>query len=171
MWVVQELGFSPLAYGVLVGAGGVGSFAGATLVGPLSRRYGLGPAMVGARLLSGLLALLTPLAGGPVELAFVLLFAHQLLGDGLWVVYEINALSLRQAVTPDRQLGRVNAAFLMLGEGWLPAGTIAAGLIATSFGVHTAIWVGAIGQALAVVWLLASPAPSMRSALAVMERS
>jgi len=169
VWVVQELGLSPIALGVLIGAGGVGSIAGAALVGPMSRRYGVGPAMTGARLTSGLLGLLTPLAGGPRELAFALLFAHQLLGDGFWVIYDVNALSLRQAVTPDRQLGRVNAAFLLLGEGWLPVGAIAAGIIATAFGVQAAMFVAATGMAFAVVWLLLSPARSMRTVPRVVE--
>lgn len=169
VWVVQELGFSPVVLGVLIGAGGVGSIAGATFIGPLSRRFGVGPAMVGARFIAGVLALLTPLAGGPRELAFALLLVHQFVGDSMWTVYEVNALSLRQSVTPDRELGRVNATFLMLGEGLLPVGAIAAGLLATLFDVRTALAIGSVGMALGFVWLWASPARSMRTAPALKE--
>jgi predicted MFS family arabinose efflux permease len=163
VWVIQELGFSPLAYGVLVGAGGVGSFLGAAVVGPVAHRFGLGPSMTFARLISGLLALLTPLAGGPDWLAFAMLFCHQFFGDGLWVVYEIDATSLRQAVTPDQQLGRVNSAFLLLGEGLHPLSAIVAGILAVAIGVQWALLLGAIGMCAAVLWLLASPVPSIRT--------
>jgi predicted MFS family arabinose efflux permease len=166
VWVIRELEFSPLAYGALVGAGGVGSFLGVALVGPAARRLGLGPAMTLARLLSGFLALLIPLAGGPDCLAFSLLLTHQLFGDGLWVMYEINATSLRQAVTPDAQLGRVNASFLLLGEGLHPMSALVAGILAVVVGVQAALFIGAIGMCAAVLWLLASPVPSIRSTTA-----
>lgn len=162
VWVVRELGFSPLAYGLLVGAGGAGSFAGAAIVRPLARRFGLGPSMTVARLVSGLLAFLTPLAGGPQWLAFAMLFSHQLFGDCLWVVYEINATSLRQTVTQDEQLGRVNALFLLLSEGLHPISAVAAGLLAVAIGVQWALLTGAAGMCLAVLWLLASPVPGIR---------
>ena len=163
IWVVRELGFSPLAYGILVGAGGIGSFLGAALAGRAVEALGPGPAMVLSRLLSGLLALLAPLAGGPDWLAFALLLAHQFAGDGLWVVYDINAMSLRQSVTPDAQLGRVNACFLLLGDGLHPLSAIAAGALALAIGVQTALLLGAIGMTLAVVWLLPSPVPWIKA--------
>jgi predicted MFS family arabinose efflux permease len=163
VWVVTELGFSPLAYGVLVGAGGAGSFLGAAVVGRLAGRYGLGPSMTLARLASGVLALFVPLAGGPDWLVFAMLFGHQLFGDGLWVVYDISATSLRQSVTPDGQLGRVNAAFLLLSEGLHPLSAIVAGLLAVAIGVQWALLVGAVGMCAAVLWLLASPVPRITS--------
>jgi predicted MFS family arabinose efflux permease len=162
LWVLRELGFSPVTLGVLVGVGGIGSFFGALLVGKASRRLGLGQAMIWGRTLSGLLGLLVPLAGGPMPLAFTLLFLHQVLGDGFWVVYDINAMSLRQAITPDRILGRVNATIHLLSEGLRPIGALVAGFLALVVGVQAAFFVGAGGQFLAVVWLIFSPIPRIR---------
>ena len=79
------------------------------------------------------------------------------------MVYDINAMSLRQSVTPDAQLGRVNACFLLLGDGLHPLSAIAAGALALAIGVQTALLLGAIGMTLAVVWFLPSPVPGIKS--------
>jgi hypothetical protein len=92
-----------------------------------------------------------------------MLLGHQLFGDGLWVVYDVSATSLRQAVTPDGQLGRVNAAFLLLSEGLHPLSAIVAGILAVAVGVQWALLAGAIGMCAAVLWLLISPVPRITS--------
>lgn len=162
LWIVIELEFSPVALGVLIGAGGIGSFFGAAFVGRVSRRLGIGPAMIYGRLLAGLVAFLIPLAGGPFVVGFTLLFLNQVLGDGFWVVYDINAISLRQTITPDRILGRVNATLHLLGDGLRPIGAILAGLIATVVGVQAALFVAAFGMTAAALWLVFSPIPRYR---------
>jgi MFS family permease len=162
IWVVRELEFTPVVLGVLVGAGGVGSFFGAAVVGKLSRRFGLGPLMVWSRFGSGLAAPLTPLAGGPAWLAFGLLLAGQLIGDFLAVVYEVNAMSLRQAITPGRLLGRVNATIHLLSDGMQPLGALVAGFLALAVGVQAALFIASAGMIADVLWLLFSPVPTIR---------
>ena len=79
--------------------------------------------------LSTLTALLIPLAGfftpHPASGAFfsvglIFLGAAQLLGDALRTIYAIHAISLRQAITPDRLLGRVNASLELMEGGIAP---------------------------------------------------
>ena len=162
LWIIDGLGFSALTVGIMTGAGGLGSFGGAALASRLSQRFGVGGTVTAARLLSGIAGLGVPLAGGPDWLALALLFTHQFAGDALWVVHDINALSLRQSLTPAHQLGRVNAGFLLLGNGLLPAGALLAGAIATAAGLRAAMLVGALGQLAAVLWLVWSPVPRIR---------
>jgi hypothetical protein len=46
--------------------------------------------------------------------------------------------------------------------GTIPVGSILGGVVATIFGLRTAIWVGAAGMVLALVPLLLSPVRSLR---------
>ena len=78
------------------------------------------------------------------------------------VVYNVNQVSFRQRLCPDRLLGRMNATMRFVVWGVLPIGALIGGVFGTAFGLRTTLWVGAIGQALAGVWLLASPMRRLR---------
>ena len=82
LYALDELGLSPLLLGLVISAGGVGSLAATALVGPLTRRFGIGPTIVWCRIGAGLLAFLVPIAGGPPLIAALFLFIPQLIGDG-----------------------------------------------------------------------------------------
>jgi hypothetical protein len=61
------------------------------------------------------------------------------------VAYNITQISLRQAITPERLQGRMNAAMRWIVWGTIPLGSLAGGAIATAYGLKAALWVGAIG--------------------------
>ena len=63
------------------------------------------------------------------------------------VAYNITQVSLRQAITPERLQGRMNAAMRWIVWGTIPLGTLTGGAIATGTNLKTALWVGAIGDA------------------------
>jgi predicted MFS family arabinose efflux permease len=159
---LETLRLSPAVVGVVIGVGGVGSFAGALLAERLGRARRTGAAMVAALAVGQSAVLLVPLAAGAGWLAIPLLVAQQLVGDACLTAYEIHALSLRQRVLPDAVLGRANAAFHVVTGVALPAGALIAGPLATVAGVAPAMWVGACGALLAVPVLLASPLPRLR---------
>jgi MFS family permease len=73
------------------------------------------------------------------------------------VVYNVNQVSLRQAITPESLLGRMNATMRFLVWGTIPIGQVIGGTIATLFGTHAAIWVGAVGGLFAFLPVLLSP--------------
>ena len=92
------------------------SLVGAAIAGPLTARFGLGPAMIGALLFEALSRLLLPFAtGAPVQAAVILAASQALLGltVPLWTV---SSISLTQSVAPERLLGRVNAAHALRGR-------------------------------------------------------
>ncbi|HEX9936923.1 MAG TPA: MFS transporter, partial [Longimicrobium sp.] len=159
---LETLRLSPAVVGVVIGVGGVGSFAGALLAERLGRARRTGAAMVAALAVGQAAVLLVPLAAGAGWLAIPLLVAQQLVGDACLTAYEIHALSLRQRVLPDAVLGRANAAFHVVTGVALPAGALIAGPLAIVAGVAPAMWVGACGALLAVPILLASPLPRLR---------
>jgi hypothetical protein len=89
------------------------------------RRFGLGVTLIGSILVMGTATLMIPLARGSVVAATAFLMAAQV-GDVGWPIYDVCELSLRQAITPDDLLGRVNAVMQMLFRGLLPVGSICA---------------------------------------------
>jgi len=165
LYVLQVLGLTPLALGLLIASGGLGALFGAALAQPLARRFGQGPALVLAFAAMNLLGLLTPLAGGPRWLVILLLLLPQLFGDLFRAAFEISALSLRQAITPVHLLGRVGASvgFLVGGVGTL--GLLAGGALGSAIGIRPAVWVAALGALAATLALVFSPVPALRQPL------
>ncbi len=157
LWVIEGLGFSALTLGILLGSGAIGSIVGARIAAPTARRLGLGPSIVVTYFVAAGLSFLTPLAGGPVLLAFAMLLCEQCLGDTFWVVHNVHAMSLRQAITSDEQLGRVNAVFLLASQGLRPLGALVAGVAAGYIGLRAGLLVSSTGITLAGLWLWFSP--------------
>jgi hypothetical protein len=58
-------------------------------------------------------------------------------------------------------LGRMNATMRFLVWGTIPIGQVVGGTIATLFGVHVAIWIGAIGGIFAFLPVFLSPVRSL----------
>jgi predicted MFS family arabinose efflux permease len=160
VFLINELGLSPLAMGITIGAGGLGSVFGAWLIGPLSRRIGFGMTMLISS--GGFYAWLIPLAGGPKEVAFAMIVVAQLCGDPFWMMYEIGSVSLRQAVTSDEMLGRVSSTMHLVEAGLAPVGALTAGLLAEAIGVRETLAIAAAGVSAATIWVLLSPIPKLR---------
>jgi len=162
LYVIRELGLEPAIVGVLVGSGGIGALVGTLLAGQVTGRFGLGPTLIGGLLTSSVLALLIPLAGGTKLVAVSLLAASQFLGDLALAIFFITELSLRQAITPDHVLGRVNASFQFLVGGTGTLGLLTGGLLGEVIGLRPSVAVAAVGGLLACLWLLFSPIRRIR---------
>ena len=77
------------------------------------------------------------------------------------ILYNVTAISLIQAITPDRMLGRANASRRFVVWGVIPVGALIGGALAATIGLRETIFVGAHRQPLAVVPLLLSPIRSV----------
>jgi len=160
VYAVRDLGLTPLEIGVTFGLGNVGSIIGALTAERIARRFGVGPTIVGATLLGGPGLLLIALA--PREFPVPFLVAGAFLQGFEVVVYNINQLSFRQAITPTSMQGRMNATMRFIVWGTIPLGTILGGVIATLVGLQAAILVGAVGAFLAVIPLVLTPVRTLR---------
>ena len=78
------------------------------------------------------------------------------------MAYNISQVSLRQAITPERLQGRMNATMRWIVWGTIPLGTLTGGAIATAYSLRTALWVGAIGSLPAFLPVLLSSVRSIR---------
>jgi MFS family permease len=162
LYAVESLHFTPGVLGTVLAAGGGASLLGAALAGPLARRLGPGPAIVAGQLvLTAGTALLPVAAALPGNAAPVVAIGQGLFGAAITVV-AVNQQSLRQAVTPDRLQGRVNASRRVLVFGVQPIGALVAGALGGAVGTTATLLVAAaVGLAAFAVALL-SPLRAIR---------
>ena len=161
LYVIRVLDFQPGVLGMIYAVGGVSSLVGALFATRAASRLGVGPAMVSGLAIIGASMLLVPLAPGGMILAAAFLVAQQL-GDGGFVVYSINEVSLRQTITPDRLRGRVNSGFEICAHGVLLLGILAGGALGETLGLRGTLAIGAGAMLLAAVGLAASPVRTVR---------
>ncbi len=163
IYLIQDLHLSPFLLGVVVSAGGVGSLGGSFLASRVIGRLGFGPALIWMATGASVIGVLTPLAGGPLVLATLMVFLPQLLGDGLQTIESVAELSLIQGVIPDRILGRVNATLEVFSHGIAyPLGALVAAGLAGVVGVRGGIAIGWAGMAASILLLVLSPLPRVR---------
>jgi len=165
IYLVDDLHLTPLLLGIVISAGGVGALVGSLVASRAITRFGLGPALIWSAVGASAIGVLTPLAGGPLLLATLMVFLPQLLGDGLQTVESVAELSLIQGVIPDRILGRVNATLEVFSHGIAyPLGALLAAAIANTAGVRIGIAIGWAGMAVSILLLVLSPLPHIRQA-------
>jgi len=75
-----------------------------------------------------------------------------------------NQASLRQALTPARVQGRVNACFSFLTTGIRPFGALLGGVLGTAIGLPLTLLVGALGVIAAGLWVLVSAVRAVQEA-------
>ena len=163
IYLIQDLHLSPLLLGLVVSAGGVGSLVGSFFASRVIARLGFGPALIWTAAGASIVGVLTPLAGGPLVLATLMVFVPQLIGDGLQTIEGVAELSLIQGVIPDRILGRVNATLEVFSHGIAyPIGALMAAVVAGWIGVRGGIAVGWAGMAISILFLVRSPLPRVK---------
>ncbi|WP_217623758.1 MFS transporter [Streptomyces sp. TRM64462] len=159
-YAVNDLRLSVGLFGLALTVGNAGAVAGALLNGVLLRVLGPGRTLILTSLLPplGLLLLAT---AAPARAAVVIAAAMGLIAGSV-TVYNINQVSLRQAVTPAGMQGRMNASMRFAIWGALPLGALAGGALADLIGIRATLWcLGALGCT-ACLPLLIRPVRTLR---------
>jgi MFS family permease len=157
VYAVRALGMTPTKLGIAIGALQAGALAGSLGAARVKRALGLGRTLAVAILgvSAPPLLLLLPHSATPAAVA---VFAAGWLGHGCGIaVWNVNTVTLRQAVTPTRLLARMNATYRMLLFGALPVGSIAGGLLASAFGLHSALVIAVLVLVTPIGWIFFSP--------------
>ncbi|MTV55343.1 MFS transporter [Massilia buxea] len=162
LFATRELGMSAGMLGMAQMLGGIGVFVSSQVIKPLNARYGAGVTMlIGA-------------AGTAVGFVLMPTIPRELFGSAHATTAAYAALvfffdcgvmlffipyqALRQRVTPDEMLGRMISTMRFLTIAVAPLGALAAGAVADSFGVRTALACIAAGSVLLTAGLFASRA-------------
>jgi predicted MFS family arabinose efflux permease len=147
VYAVRRLGLEPELIGLVFTIASLSGFVGALVNGRVVRWFGIGPTIVVTALLAIVSWLSVPLA--PVSNPLPLVIAGALLGPFFGVMFNVNQLSLRQAITPERLMGRMNAVVRFMYWGTMPLGSLAGGALATVIGIRPTLFVGIAGGTLA----------------------
>ena len=161
LYVTREVGMTPALVGVVFSIGSLGSLLGAVVAERAQRRFGFGRAMTAAYVVACLPPLLIPLVAPPTLVGAAVLGASYVLGAIGVASSQVYVYALRQSITPDRLLGRMNSGYRFFVSGMLPLGALLGGLLGELIGLRATLLVGAGLVALALVWIVASPIPRL----------
>lgn len=169
LFAARQVGLPAAAIGLILSVGGVGAIAGSLLAAPVTARLGAGRAMVWSVAADPLLLgiALTP-ANRVAAIAF--LAGIYLVNGVSTALSTVVALSVRQMVTPDRLLGRVNGTYRFVSYSVISLGSLLGGIAGHLFGLRGGIAIGAVGLFGTVAWVLASPLRRMRLPVTVIRR-
>ncbi|MFH9758603.1 MFS transporter [Streptomyces anulatus] len=160
-YLLDRLGASPAAFGVIMGVGGTGGVAGALLAPRIAARIGIGPTIIVGFAVSPLAQVPLLLAGPGLRWQIVL--AATLAGQLFWAtVSGTSQRSLRQAICDPSFQGRMQSASTTLTAGARPLAAATAGGLVLVLDVRATLAVGALLQVVPVVLLLASPIRTLR---------
>jgi MFS family permease len=159
LFLTRELGFEPAAVGSIFVVGAVGSLIGSMVAARLAARLGLGPTILGAMIVACTVYLVIPLVGGASVASGAVLGGVFAVAGAFIAITVIHVMTIRQTVTPNRLLARMNASYRTLGYGIMPIGALLGGVIGEALGLRVALGVAAIGIACAPLWVVFSPIP------------
>jgi MFS family permease len=162
LYVTQTLGLGAGVIGLIFAMGSVGFLCGALLAGRFARWIRLGPTIIWPTAIGALAAFLIPLAHRPATPAILLIVIAQFITGGSGTIYNINQVSLRQAITPDHLLGRMNATMRFIVWGTLPIGALIGGALGSTLGLRPTLVIGAVIQNCAFLWVFFSPVRALR---------
>lgn len=165
LYAVRRLGLDAASLGGIFLVGGVVGLCAAMAAGRLARRAGIGPVMALGMLLltSGGVVMVAVSAGG--ALTVISLACAEALSAAGDAFYNVTVVSLRQALTPDRLLGRVGASTRFVVWGAQPFGALLAGALGESLGLRPTLAIAVAGWFLAFLTLIASPIRGLRGPL------
>ena len=156
----RRLGLAPGVVGLIFALGSVGGVIGAALSSTIAARFGVGRTIIVSIVFGalGFFALPLSLLGMPVPIIVTGYFISSFSTP----VYNITQVSLRQAITPDRVQGRMNATVRTIVWGTIPLGAFTGGILGSTIGVLPTVVIGAVIATLAVFWVLGAPVRSLR---------
>lgn len=144
-------------FGLLMSAGAAGGVLGSLAASPFTKRLGSGSTIMFTLVTSAVTSLVIGLTSSAVVVW--VMFAILSFGAVMWNVVTV---SLRQAIIPDRLLGRVNSVYRFFGWGMMPIGlfiggalvAVVANLSTREWGLRSPFFVAAVLQGLLAIYAI-----------------
>ncbi|MDE2800687.1 MAG: MFS transporter [Gemmatimonadota bacterium] len=156
LFLVRTLGITPIWLGIIGSVAGGASIIGALSAVPLAKRMGAGWLMIIALLLEGIAMAVLPFAGSFGWMKLPAVIAIQAVFSLALTLFSISQISLRQAVTPDRLLGRINATRRLVVFGIIPIAALSGGYLGETFGWEATLLISAAVMMVAFTYLILS---------------
>jgi MFS family permease len=154
LYMVRELHLDPGAIGLVLATGGVGALAGAIAAAPAQRRWGTAPVLIGSLVMFGVSGLTVPLAVLFPAVALPMIVASEVLQWFAILVFSVNAVTVRQSISPPHLLGRINGSMRVLTFGLRTVAALIGGLLGSTIGLPATLVVGACGMLISFLPLL-----------------
>jgi MFS family permease len=155
IFAYRNLHLPPALVGGVLAFGNLG-VAGAFLAAGIAQRFGLGKTLLLTSIMGGIGILVTALAAFGLPVIFLLV--AQLLQSFANPVYNVNQVSLRQAIVEPSLQGRMNATMRTIVWGTLPIGSLIGGIIGSTLGALPTIVIAGFVSLAAALWIRFSPA-------------
>jgi MFS family permease len=154
LFAYRILGISKGVIGIAFSIGAVGFLIGVLICPAFTRKLGLGKAVALSIALSSadFIVLLAR-----TQFAVLIIGGAMLIASLGIPIYNINQVSLRQIITPNRLQGRMNATMRTIVWGTIPVGALIGGVLTITVGIVTTLFIGAIVSAGAVAWIILGP--------------
>ncbi|MCR2762858.1 MFS transporter [Microbacterium sp. zg.B48] len=162
IFLLRELGLSPISMGVIFSLGAVGGLAGAIATPHIVRWVGEARSIPLSAIGFSVVAVFLPVAAMVPSVAFPLLVAQGFVASFTVLWYNITQVTFRQRITPPRLLGRMNASVRFVVWGVMPLAALLSGALGAWLGVVATMWIGALGQLFAALFVLIGPFWSLR---------
>ncbi|MBF8187065.1 MFS transporter [Nonomuraea sp. K274] len=145
---------------------GVSAVVGSLTVSRITKRFGLGPAMIGAGFLNVLATVAIPLTSVSAKWILLWVLLPWLISGFVTAIFSSAMSTVVQTSAPSRLLGRVSATMSVLSWSCMPLGSLIGGVLGVTIGLRATLFVSIAGYAAAPVLLLLSPARQAREATA-----
>jgi MFS family permease len=155
IFAVRRLHLTATTVGLIFSLGNIGVLAGAMLAPRIGRALGVGRALIVFSALGGAAWFFVPAATRGSAIPF--LIAAQVLFGFCAVATNVVGISIYQAITPNRLLGRMNASRRFVVWGIMPFGSLLGGVLGAGIGLRPTLWIAATGSAVAFLPMLFSP--------------
>jgi len=163
VFALHELKIGEFGLAATYAFASVGAVLGGAISGRVARRLDVGTTLITFRLLAAIAWLPLVLAErGPWALTSVSL-AFFLVSLAIGIESPVQ-VSYRQAVTPDRLRGRMNATIRSMNWGMVAVGAPLGGVLADQVSDRFALWIGLSGAVVQALALAISPARGARTA-------
>lgn len=162
LYITRELQIGSGVLGIVLATSSIGALAGSLIANYAGSKFNTGRTILGSMIIACSAPLLVPLANGPSYLSIpILIISFFISGIGV-VISNVHVISLRQTVTPENLLGRMNASYRFIITGVAPIGALLGGYLGTVIGLRFTLFVGAIGTMSALLWVIFSPLPRLK---------
>ncbi|MER7243659.1 MFS transporter [Kribbella sp. NPDC000426] len=162
LFLTRTLDLPSAVVGLVLAAFGPGVLIGSLLSAWLPRRFGYGPVVVFAALISDLVMLTTSTLRGSGPLTIAALIVINILYGALSQSVDVAVTAIRQLVTPLQVQGRVVATINFLGLGLTPFGALLGGAAAGGLGTRPALLIATLALFLSPLCLSLSPLARLR---------
>jgi MFS family permease len=162
IYLLRVLELSPTQMGIIFSLGAVGGLVGAIATPHIVKFFGEARTLPISVIGFSLAPVLLPVATLVPQIAFPFLVVQMFIMSFTVLLYNITQVTFRQRITPIRLLGRMNASIRFCVWGVMPIAALAAGALGTWIGAVPTLWIAAIFEMLAGLFVIIGPFWSIR---------